>query len=154
MTTLNPPYVAALKEAIDSSPYFQLLGMKLTEMKVGLAVFDLISADDHLQPFGYVHGGAIASILDAAASWAVFGELGPNQWQTTVDLKINYLAPVTSGQRLKAVGRSIRVGRTLALARLEEEAAGRLVAFATATSMILEGAPPSFMAQLPPKFKS
>jgi uncharacterized protein (TIGR00369 family) len=47
------------------------------------------------------------------------------KWMTTVEMKLNLLAPARSG-KLIAVGRRIKLGQTLGLgeARVEDEKAG------------------------------
>ena len=93
--------------------------------------------EKHLQPFGNVHGGAIASVVDAAAFWAVFPQVERGKGLTTIEMKLNYLAPVQEG-RLEARGRSIKLGRTLALGETSvTNGEGTLVAHGTATMMII-----------------
>ena len=65
--------------------------------------------EKHLQPFGYVHGGAIASVMDAAAFWAVLLQVKDGMGLTTVEIKVNYLAPVQKG-KLVAKGGGIKIG--------------------------------------------
>jgi uncharacterized protein (TIGR00369 family) len=150
----NPDYVTAVQDVLGSAPYFKLLGMELVDLKPGWSTLRLVVEERHLQPFGQAHGGVVCSILDASTFWAVFPELEPGLSMTTADLKVNYLAPVLVGQTLIATSETIRVGRTLGLAqgRLEDQASGRLLAFATSTLMVLPGPPPAELAALPPKF--
>lgn len=77
-------------------------------------MLEVVVEAKYLQPFGYVHGGAIASVIDAAAFWAVFPQVKDGMGLTTVDIKVHYLAPVQKG-KLVAKGRRIKIGRTLAL---------------------------------------
>jgi uncharacterized protein (TIGR00369 family) len=74
----------------------------------------VVVEEKHLQPFGYVHGGVIASIMDAAALWAVFPQVKEGLGLTTVEIKVNCFAPVQKG-KLVAKGWCIKIGRTLAL---------------------------------------
>jgi uncharacterized protein (TIGR00369 family) len=58
---------------------------------------------------------------------------------TTVEIKVNYLAPVQKG-RLKAEGRCIKIGKTLALGEaLVRDDEGKLIAHGTSTMMVLPG---------------
>jgi uncharacterized protein (TIGR00369 family) len=106
-----------------------------------------------LQPFGFVHGGVFASIIDAAAFWAIFFEVeDQNSGVTTVDLKLNYLAPAASG-KLIAKGRQIKLGKTLGYADAEvSDDNGKLLAHGTSTVMILPGKGLTADRPLPPKF--
>jgi acyl-coenzyme A thioesterase PaaI-like protein len=69
---------------------------------------------------------------------------------TTVEMKLNLLAPARSG-KLIAEGRRIKLGQTLGLgeARVEDEK-GRLLAHGTGTFMIVPGQ--AAHESLPPKF--
>jgi uncharacterized protein (TIGR00369 family) len=61
-----------------------------------------------------VHGGLIATLLDAAATFALIAGTG-SDW-TTVDLRVDFLRPVAAG-RVKATGELLNAGRTLGRAR-------------------------------------
>jgi uncharacterized protein (TIGR00369 family) len=64
----NPEHVKRLVSAINSSPYFVLLSMKIREMGVGHTLLEIDLNEKHLQPMGQVHGGVFASVIDSAAS--------------------------------------------------------------------------------------
>ena len=98
MKKLNPEYVKAVMAMANDSPYFRHLGMAITELGVGEALVEIGTRDAHRQMFGHVHGGVIASLVDTAIFWCFFGELDESAGITTVDLKVNYLAPVANGK--------------------------------------------------------
>jgi len=137
-TTMNPKYKKAVAEIVNKSPYFSLLSMEIKDLDWGTAILEIRLEEKHIQPFGFVHGGAIASIIDAASFWAVFPQVDPGMGLTTVEMKLNYLAPAKKG-RLIAEGRSIKRGKTLALGeayvRNDE---GNLIAHGTTTMMVVQ----------------
>lgn len=139
MPTLNPEYVRYVADTANGCPFFSLLSMKIVTLEIGRAVLEIDLAEKHLQPFGVVHGGAFSSIIDAAAFWAVFPEVDETSGMTSVDLKLNYLAPATSG-KLIAEGRRIKLGKTLGLgdAKVTDEA-GKILAHGTSTLMVMPG---------------
>lgn len=154
MKTLNPAYVERVNQLINDSPYFKLLSMTIADAGIGFSRLEIDLAQKHLQPFGFVHGGVFASIIDAAAFWALFYEIeDPAAGATTVDLKLNYLAPAASG-KLIAKGRRIKLGKTLGYADAAvTDERGRLLAHGTSTLMILPGSNQLVIDQpLPPKF--
>jgi uncharacterized protein (TIGR00369 family) len=57
-----------------------------------------------------VHGGAIASLIDTAAAFAVLTQIEVDEKVTTTDLTIHYLRPITSG-RMTANAQVVRGGR-------------------------------------------
>ena len=153
MKTPNPEYIRRIIEIVNTCPYFKLLSMKLMDVGVGYASLEIELANKHLQPFGLVHGGVFASIIDAAAFWSVyFGIEDPAAGLTTVDLKLNYLAPAISGKLLVS-GRQIKVGRTLGYAEARVvDPSDTVLAHGTSTLIILPGKAIKSNPPLPAKF--
>jgi uncharacterized protein (TIGR00369 family) len=148
---LNPKYKEALSTLINRSPYFSLVSMEIKDLEWGTADLEVRLEEKHLQPFGYVHGGAIASVMDAAAFWAVFPQVKDGLGLTTVEIKVNYLAPVREG-KLVAKGRCIKIGKTLALGETYiNSSEGNLLAHGTATMMIVPDLKVEGQENLPPK---
>jgi uncharacterized protein (TIGR00369 family) len=153
MGRINPHYAEMVKQVVNESPYFRLLSMELREFDIGTSLVEIDLQEKHLQPFGAVHGGVFATIIDATTFWAVYAEVDERSGMTSVDLKLNYLAPAAAPGRLIARGRRIKIGKTLGLGEAEvtnEE--GKLLAHGTSTLMVI--ADLSFINQerLPPKF--
>ena len=148
---LNPKYTKAISNVVNQSPYFSLLSMKIKDLEWGTAVLEVELEEKHLQPFAYVHGGVIASVMDAATFWAVFPQVKDGMGLTTVEIKVNFLAPVHKG-KLVAKGRCIKMGRTLALGEAYiNSAEGNLLAHGTATMMIVPDVKVEGQDNLPPK---
>jgi uncharacterized protein (TIGR00369 family) len=148
---LNPKYTKAISTLVNRSPYFSLLSMKIKELEWGTSVLEVELEKKHLQPFGYVHGGAIASVIDAATFWAVFPQVKDGMGLTTVEVKANFLAPVQKG-KLVVKGRCIKIGRSLALGEAYVNSAeGNLIAHGTATMMIVPNLKVEGQEKLPPK---
>ena len=148
---LNPKYTEAISMLVNRSPYFSLLSMEIKDLEWGNSVLEVALEEKHLQPFGYVHGGAIASVMDAAAYWAVFPQVKDSMGLTTVEIKVNFLAPVQEG-KLVAKGRCIKLGKTLALGDATiYDGNGNLLAHGTATMMIVPDLKVEGQEKLPPK---
>ncbi len=147
---LNPKHIKEITSLVNQCPYFLLLSMEIKDLQWGTSLLEVQLEEKHLQPFGNVHGGVIASVVDAAAFWAVFPQVEKKKGLTTVEMKLNYLAPVKEG-KLVAEGRCIRIGKTLALgeAQIRDEK-GNLVAHGTATMMVLPNLPLLGPESLPP----
>src|SRR4029434_374358 len=62
------------------------------------------------------HGGVVSALADIAGDYAVVTETG--QGVPTIDLRVDYLRPARRGDLL-AVGRTLRVGRTVSVARVQ-----------------------------------
>ena len=151
MKQLNPEYVRKVKRLVNQSGYFDLLSMKIASLPVGESVLEIAVQPKHLQPFGMVHGGVYSSIVDAATFWAVYPLIEEGFGLTTVEMKVNFLAPASDG-RLIARGKSLRIGRTLCLAEcLVENRKGMLLAHGTTTMMILKNMLLTEESSLPPR---
>jgi uncharacterized protein (TIGR00369 family) len=115
---LDPARLGRAREAFASVPYAKLLGLELGEIRRGQATIQLTVRDDLKQNQGVVHGGAVASLIDTAAAFAVITELEADERVTTTDLTIHYLRPTRSG-RLSATARIVRAGRRLFVLSVE-----------------------------------
>jgi len=137
MKRINPAYIEAVTGLANNCPYFKLLSLCIKSLGKGASVLDIELDKKHLQPFDMVHGGVFSSVIDAAAFWAIFTEVEEGKGLTTLEMKLNYLAPAQKG-RMVAKGRCIKMGRTVALgeATITDEQ-GKLLSHGTATFMIL-----------------
>jgi len=115
---LDEARMVRIREAFASVPYAKLLGMQLGEMKSGEANLHLDIRDELKQNQGVVHGGAVASLIDTAAAFAIVTRLESGERVTTTDLTIHYLRPITSG-RITATARIVRGGRRLFVISVE-----------------------------------
>ena len=115
---LDPARAARAREAFASVPYAKLLDLELGEIGRGEASIHLEVRDELRQNQGVVHGGAVASLIDTAAAFAVLSQLDLHERVTTTDLTIHYLRPVSAG-RLTATARIVRGGRRLFVLSVE-----------------------------------
>lgn len=137
--TPNPAYITAIQQRVHDAPYPRLIGMVITELAIDRCRIDLELGERHLQPFGIVHGGVLATLIDTATFWAGFMRLPEDAGLVNVDLKLNYLNAVSSGT-LRAQGRCLRAGRQLSYTEASVfDDAGELVAHGTSTLMALPG---------------
>jgi uncharacterized protein (TIGR00369 family) len=152
MRNLNPDYVEAVRREVNSCPYFSLLSMEIKGVGWGESLLEILVQEKHFQPFGMVHGGVFASLVDAAAFWAVYTQVPEELGMTTVELKLNYLAPLSTG-RMIGRGKSLRVGKTLCLGEasiVNDE--GTLLVHGTSTMMILKDLKIQNLTQGPSKY--
>jgi len=135
----NPAFVAAVQQSVRTAPYPELIGMVIGALEFDSCRIDLDLGERHLQPFGIVHGGVIATLIDTATFWAGFMRLPEDAGLVNIDLKLNYLKAVASGH-LRAEGRCLRAGRQISYAEASVfDAAGELVAHGSSTLMALPG---------------
>ena len=149
----NPEHIEMIRKMVHASPYPSLLSMKLVDIGAGFAVMEIDIEEKHMQLLGAVHGGTLASLMDGVAYWSVFyGVENPDAWLTTVDLNVNFLAPVSSG-KLIAKGTQIKVGKKLCYATAEISGSnGTIIAHGTSTLIILNNIQLTRDLHFPPKF--
>lgn len=85
---------------------------------------------------GFLHGGAIAALLELAAWMALYPTLDATESATTHAFSATYVEPAQLGQEVHAVGSVIRRGRRLAFVTASMTASGRTVATALVTKSI------------------
>ena len=138
--SFNPLYRERLFALIDSAPFVRHMAMRITDLTLGGATFELAPAEFRLQPFGVVHGGNIATLIDTATFWACFLSMdSDDDGLASVDVKLNYLAPARL-EALRCTGTLIKAGKTLSYAEAEVHTGdGRLIAHGTSTLMRLPG---------------
>lgn len=137
--TPNPAYIKAVQDIVRDAPYLALIGLRLAALDFDRCRIELTLRNDHMQPFGIVHGGVLATLIDTATFWAAFMRLPQDAGLVNVDLKLNYLKAVVDGH-LRAEGECLRAGRQISytIASVYNDD-GELVAHGTSTMMALPG---------------
>lgn len=135
----NPDYIRELKEIVNTSPYPSHMSMRIAAIDLDKATIEIELGQCHLQPYGIVHGGVLATLIDTATFWAVFMRIADDAGLVNIDLKLNYFKPVEKGL-LRAEGVAIRSGKSISYAEARVlDADGDLIAHGTSTLMTLPG---------------
>jgi uncharacterized protein (TIGR00369 family) len=135
---------AQLAGDLPPPPVHHLTGLELTGVGNGSAEFALpASAWLCAPPRGRVQGGAVALLAEAALSAAIQTEVAAATALAPIDLKVNYLRPLSAdGRPATAKGSVVHAGRRVAVANSEvTDADGRRIAIATGSAMLLPGRP-------------
>lgn len=129
---------ACIDREQPAPPIYYLTGMRPVEAGEGAATFVMPATEWLNSPLARVQGGAIAWLADSALSSAAQTVVPAGTTYVTLDLKVNFLRPVTAdGTDLTAYGKVVHRGRTLAIANAEVvNAEGKKVAFGTGTIML------------------
>ncbi len=133
-------YLRAMQSGeLPAPPVGALIGMSISEVSEGRVVFALEPAEYHYNPLGTVHGGIVATLLDSALGCSVHSMLAAGSWYTTLEIKVNYLRPLTSKTgTVYCEGKVVHMGGRIATAegRLTD-ASGKLYAHGTTTCILL-----------------
>ena len=115
----------------------QLLGIRAVEEPEGGVTLECPLRGELMNKAGVAHGGVAASLVDVAAGSAIWSQLNGSRFMTTVELKINYLRPISEG-RMVAKARVVKVGKTLCVAGVDLfDGDGNQLAVALVTYMLL-----------------
>lgn len=115
--------------------WMQTLGARIAEAEPGRVVVELEAGPQHRHGGGVVQGGVITQIADAAMGMSLATLQEDKIWNTTIELKINFLRPVIEG-KLRAVGRVVEIKQSLLFGEADVfDAQDRLIATASSTCM-------------------
>jgi uncharacterized protein (TIGR00369 family) len=119
-------------------PIGMTLGFRLVEVCEGEAVFEAEAGPWAYNPIGSVHGGYIATLLDSALGCAVHTMLEHGYGYTTLELKVNYVRPLTDKTGpVRAEAHVVNVSRQVGVAQGRlVDAAGRMYAWGSTTCLI------------------
>ena len=115
------------------------LGLELIEADVEAGTIKLAFAatEDFTNPTGNVLGAFVAAMLYDTVGPALLATLAPDQFQSTLQLNVNFLQPVRPG-RLIGRGRVVRrVGDLAFLEASLTDSQEQVIAMATATARVI-----------------
>ena len=121
--------------------YGDWLGYRVIKVAKGKVKLGINLRDDHLSPGGRIHGGVISGFFDFACGAAVFSTMEPNDFCSTVEMKVNYFRPLNSGDKLTSDATVMFRGKRLCVVQafLFIKGDKKPVAMASATFNIVSG---------------
>lgn len=126
-----------------SAFHTSFLGARLGRIEPGSVDVELDVDRDHLNLFGTLHGGLIATLADTATGLAMLTSLDDGMTHVTTSLNVTFLAPGRSGT-VTARGRVLKRGRRFGYAEADViDAEGTLLARAAATFSVMPDREPS-----------
>jgi len=131
-------------ERIVSGEYAQIpigehLGFRIAAVEPGKVTIKGRPDERSYNLLKGVHGGWTAAVLDTAMALSNLTLLGADQTFTTIDIRINYLRPITldTGE-VTATGNVLQSGRRLAYVEAKlVDANGKLLAHGTGSLLIM-----------------
>jgi uncharacterized protein (TIGR00369 family) len=123
-------------EHFRSAKFTSHLGMRLSRLAPGEAWVSIPASESLHQYQGLVHGGAIASLADTAATMAALTVLPAESDIVTIEFKMNYLNPWRSGRAI-AHGRIVKAGNRVIVVEVSITRPGAKSLVATGTFTML-----------------
>lgn len=141
-TPADPTFAERTRDSFARQTVMALIGAELIRVEPGLVEIQLPYREDLCQQHGFFHAGITSTIADSAGGYAAFTLFPPEASVLTTEFKINLLAPA-AGERLRALGRVVKPGRTLTICDVEvfavKDGAERLCAKLLQTLMTMHG---------------
>ena len=117
----DPAFAERVRTSFDRQRFMGTLGARLGRVAPGEVDIELPVRDALSQQHGFVHAGALASVLDSAAGYAAFTLMPPGAAVLSIAFTINLLDPAR-GATIVARGRVVRAGRTISVCRARARA--------------------------------
>ena len=116
----------------------ELVGMRVTHAEPRRLVGEITMRPELTQLLGYIHGGALMTLMDTAAGMASALNLEPGQGFMTVEFKVNFLRSVRQG-RVTAEAAAVHIGRRTHVWQVTaHDEQGRQLALASLTQLVIE----------------
>ncbi|MBM4288299.1 MAG: PaaI family thioesterase [Deltaproteobacteria bacterium] len=118
---------ARVRDRIAHNPFIASMDIEVPDLGIGYARFLMPFKPGMANSIGLLQGGMIAALADEAVAYALWSLVPEGELISTVELKINFLAPVRQGP-VEAVARIARRGRTISLGEVDVREKDQLVA--------------------------
>lgn len=111
------------------SPYYERMGIVVSDLSDGRARLRLTVAGHHLNADGIVHGGVLPALADAAMGSAARTLHGAAAQLLTIESNLRYFRPALPGGDIVADARVMKPGRRVAVMDVEiTDEAGAILA--------------------------
>ena len=139
MSTRSGPFWDAVEGRAPLPRAAATLGLQIVDIDVDNSTIELAfnATEDFTNPTGNVLGAFTAAMLYDTVGPALLATLEPDQFQSTLDIHVNFFRPVRPG-RLFGTGRVVhRVGDLAFLDASLRNADENVIATATATARVI-----------------
>lgn len=140
----DPAFESRVRASFDRQRAMQTIGARIVRVEPGEVELELPFRDDLTQQHGFLHAGIVTTLVDSACGYAALSVMDRESAVLSVEYKVNLLAPAI-GERMRAIGRVIKSGRTLVVCTGEVIAvangAEQVVTVMQATMMAVRGRP-------------
>jgi uncharacterized protein (TIGR00369 family) len=136
----NNDFEARVRDSFAKQTIMATIGAEIAAVRLGEVEIVLPFSDKILQQHGFVHAGAVATIADSACGYAGLTMMPRDAAVLTTEFKIHLLSPA-KGDRLRAIGRVVRNGKSLVVTLgevfAETGGASKQIALITASMMVV-----------------
>ena len=115
----------------------KFLDARIVTVTPGQLTATLAVRQELLTPFGSLHGGVMAGLVDHVLGCVLYPLMQRGQWAATTEFKINYLAAVRQGT-LVAESTVLALTKRTAVVRIDVTNDGRLACIAQGTVLVVD----------------
>lgn len=140
MQPQNPNFEADLRAAFAKQAMMRAFQAEILEVGPGLTVLGMPFLEQFTQHHGFLHAGAVTTMLDNACGFAAFSLMPAGHEVLSVEFKTNLLRPAV-GDRFRFRGEVLKPGRVLTVVEAKAyaitEAGEKLIASMTGTMIAM-----------------
>ena len=101
------------KKVTDArSPAGNWMEFTLEDIEKGKATISLTVKKEMTNPYGNIHGGMMALVMDETIGWAVVSLESENHY-TSLNLNVDFLYAIREGDRLLSTAQVVRAGKKI-----------------------------------------
>ena len=93
-------------------PLRSYLDMEMSGDEAGLGIASVDLAEQHLNPYGVVHGAVLFAMVDTAMGKATMSVVDDGRYCASVEVSLRFIRPVATG-KVTATATVLRRGRNL-----------------------------------------
>lgn len=108
----SPDFEVRCRSSFEKQQFMSTLGARLVAIRPGEVIIDLPFGSHLTQQHGFLHAGAVTSIVDSACGYAALSVMPEGAAVLTVEFKINLMKPA-AGSVFRATGKVLKAGKTL-----------------------------------------
>ena len=125
---------------IPGPPIAGLIDLRFENIEPGAVTLTAMMREAHYNIVGTVHGGIATTLLDTAMGCATFSLCPAGFGFTTLELKVNFVRPMTAATgSVRCTGTIVHPGTRIVTSEARiSDGAGKLIAHASSTCMRIE----------------
>jgi len=108
----DPAFESRVRASFERQRAMHTIGARIVRVDPGEVELELPFRNDLTQQHGFLHAGIVTTLVESACGYAALSVMDREAAVLSVEYKVNLLAPAV-GERMRAIGRVIKSGRTL-----------------------------------------
>ncbi|HEX4920893.1 MAG TPA: PaaI family thioesterase [Candidatus Bathyarchaeia archaeon] len=113
-------FTGHVKASFRKQAIMKLLGARITRLDRGVVEISAKNRPALSQQDGFVHAGALATLVDSAGGYATLSLLPAGSRVLSVELKLNFVRPAI-GTIIRGTGMVRKMGRTISVCEIKAE---------------------------------